>query len=82
MLSNRDIEAAMTVKLDPELPEMPEFVPGIRRASYRGFTLNQQQTEVALKNALRYVPAEHHDVVAPEFLEELLTRGRDRKSVV
>lgn len=76
MLSNRDIAAAMTVKLDRELPEMPEFVPGIRRASHRGFTLNQQQTEVALKNALRYVPEEHHDVVAPEFLEELLTRGR------
>jgi urocanate hydratase len=76
MLNNKDIEAAMTVKLDHVLPEMPEFVQGIRRASHRGFTLNQQQTEVALKNALRYVSAEFHDVVAPEFLEELVTRGR------
>ena len=76
MLSNKDIDAAMTVKLDQKMPEMPEFVSGIRRASHRGFTLNQQQTEVALKNALRYVPEEHHAVVAPEFLEELLTRGR------
>ena len=25
---------------------------------------------------MRYVPAEHHEIVAPEFLEELRTRGR------
>ncbi len=76
MISNRDIGAAMTVKLDNELPGMPEFVQGTRRAPHRGFSLSQQQTETALKNALRYVPEEFHDVVAPEFLEELLTRGR------
>ncbi|MEW6244488.1 MAG: urocanate hydratase [Bacillota bacterium] len=76
MFTNRDIEAAMTVKLDKELPEMPEFVPGIRRAPHRGFTLNQAQTEIALKNALRYVPEELHEVLAPEFLNELVTRGR------
>ncbi|MEW6623774.1 MAG: urocanate hydratase [Bacillota bacterium] len=76
MLKNMDIEAAMTIKLDNQLPEMPEFVPGIRRAPHRGFSLNQKQTEIALKNALRYVPEEFHDIVAPEFLEELLTRGR------
>jgi urocanate hydratase len=73
---NSDIGAAMTVKLDNVLPEMPEFVEGIRRAPHRGFTINRQQTETALKNALRYVPAEFHDAVAPEFLEELVTMGR------
>ncbi len=76
MISNQEIEAAMTVKLDKELPDMPEFVPGIRRAPHRGFTLNQAQTEIALKNALRYIPEEFHEVLAPEFLNELVTRGR------
>ncbi len=76
MFNNKDIEAAMTVKLDKELPEMPEFVAGIRRAPHRGFSLNRSQTETALKNALRYVPEEFHEVLAPEFLNELLTRGR------
>ncbi|MBS3976191.1 MAG: urocanate hydratase [Syntrophomonadaceae bacterium] len=66
----------MTVKLDHELPAMPEFVAGIRRAPSRGFTLNRQQTETALKNALRYVPEEFHAAVAPEFLQELITQGR------
>ena len=31
---------------------------------------------VALKNALRYIPEELHEQLAPEFLEELRTRGR------
>jgi urocanate hydratase len=66
----------MAVKLDHELPAMPEFVAGIRRAPSRGFTLNRQQTETALKNALRYVPEEFHAAVAPEFLQELITQGR------
>lgn len=67
---------AMTIKLDAELPEYPEFVPGIRRAPDRGWTLNQKETELALKNALRYVPEELHEKLAPEFMEELMTRGR------
>jgi len=76
MISNYDISQAMTIKLDNELPEYPKFVEGIRRASDRGFKLTPAQTEVALKNALRYIPEEFHEQVAPEFLEELLTRGR------
>ena len=76
MFKNRDIAAAMQIKLDSELPEMPEFVEGIRRAPSRGFHLSKEQTKIALKNALRYIPEEHHAKLAPEFLQELLTRGR------
>ncbi|MDW2003768.1 urocanate hydratase, partial [Vibrio sp. 2304] len=42
----------------------------------REFTLTKRETEIALKNALRYVPEELHEKLAPEFLDELLTRGR------
>ena len=76
MLSNKAIDNAMTIKLGPELPDMPDFVPGIRRAPDRGYCLTPEQTRVALKNALRYVPEELHETLAPEFLEELRTRGR------
>lgn len=76
MITNLDISKAMTVKLDSELPGMPEFVPGIRRAPNRGFRLTPAQTKLALKNALRYVPEELHEKLAPEFLNELMTRGR------
>ena len=67
---------AMTIKLEGPLPEYPEFVPGIRRAPDRGWTLSQSETELALRNALRYVPQEYHETLIPEFMEELRTRGR------
>ncbi|QVK17289.1 urocanate hydratase [Mycoplasmatota bacterium] len=79
MLSNEQITEGMTIKLDSifkELPEYPEFVEGIRRAPKREFKLTQEETELALKNALRYVPEKWHEELAPEFLDELLTKGR------
>lgn len=64
------------IALGSEWPEMPEFQEGIRRAPDRGYTLNEKRTAIALKNALRYLPKELHEKAAPEFLEELRTRGR------
>ncbi|MBW2298570.1 MAG: urocanate hydratase [Deltaproteobacteria bacterium] len=64
------------LELDDSLPDLPEFVKGIRRAPDRGFRLTSSQTETALKNALRYIPVELHAALAPEFLNELTTRGR------
>ena len=69
-------EIVNDMKLDNVFPEMPKFEEGIRRAPSRGFHLSQAQTEIALKNALRYLPPELHEKAAPEFLEELLTYGR------
>jgi urocanate hydratase len=74
----------MTLNLDParrltlpaELPAKKDFVPGIRRAPDRGFHLSAAQAKTALKNALRYIPAPLHPEIAPEFLDELYTRGR------
>ncbi|MGD9179609.1 MAG: urocanate hydratase, partial [Desulfobacterales bacterium] len=79
MQDNLNISKAMIIKLEEmfdNLPKMPSFTEGIRRAPARQFTLNQQDTELALKNALRYIPQKWHQQLAPEFLEELLTRGR------
>jgi len=76
MPDNNDIAQAMTIRLQGDLPETPHFMENIRRAPDRGFRLTRSQTEVALKNALRYVPEAHHAVLAPEFLKELKTRGR------
>lgn len=76
MLDNKTIEGAMTIKLGNEYPDYPAFAEGIRRAPDRGFRLTKEQTKIALKNALRYVPEELHEKLAPEFMEELTTRGR------
>ena len=66
----------MNFTLSKELPEYPTFQEGIRRAPDRGYRLTKSQTETALKNALRYIPVELHEKMAPEFLEELKTRGK------
>lgn len=66
----------MKMTLSNQLPEYPIFAEGIRRAPDRGYTLSPAQTVTALKNALRYIPVELHRKLAPEFLEELRTRGR------
>jgi urocanate hydratase len=79
MINNIDVSKSMTVKLEEifgELPDMPEFIKGIRRAPKRDFTLSKNETELALKNALRYIPEKWHTTLAPEFLNELLTTGR------
>ncbi len=79
MISNSDISGAMTIQLEEifdQLPQMPEFVQGIRRAPTREFTLTQKETELSLRNALRYIPEKWHTELAPEFLDELLTTGR------
>ncbi|APF18165.1 urocanate hydratase [Caldithrix abyssi DSM 13497] len=64
------------VQLPAELPPKKEFLPGIRRAPSRGFNLTKHEAIIALKNALRYVPNELHEQLAPEFMEELKTMGR------
>jgi urocanate hydratase len=59
-----------------ELPESKPFDPGIRRAPSRGCELDREDMRLAVANALRYVPREHHRTLAPEFLHELQSRGR------
>ena len=75
-MDNATLQKAMTIRLDAELPVYPAFAEGIRRAPDRGFRLTKAQAALSLKNALRYVPEELHQTLAPEFMEELTTRGR------
>lgn len=59
-----------------KLPPLPMFEAGIRRAPKREMNLTEVEVCLALKNALRYLPKKHHAELLPEFLEELLARGR------
>ena len=68
--------ANVSLGVGNELPPPPVFDPSLRRAPDRGFKLTPAQTRIALKNALRYVPQALHETLAPEFLQELKTRGR------
>ncbi|MCY3410995.1 MAG: urocanate hydratase [Candidatus Heimdallarchaeota archaeon] len=64
------------VSLDGELPPDPEFDSQYRRAPSRGYHLNAKDTKIAITNALRYIPEEHHEFMAKEFYEELKIHGR------
>lgn len=67
---------AMTIKLDDELPAYPAFAPQYRRAPRRESTLSQADKELAIMNALRYIPPQHHEQMAKEFAQELEEHGR------
>ena len=71
-----DVDKAMTVKLDYDLPEYPTFEDGIRRAPRRESHLTQADKELAIKNALRYIHPDHHAQMAKEFAAELEEHGR------
>ena len=74
--NNEDIKNAMTIKLTDIPSEIPKFEEGIRRAPRRDAKLSNADIKLALKNALRYIPEEYHEDLAPEFLNELMTYGR------
>lgn len=63
-------------QLFPVLPEYPKFDPTIRRAPTRELVLTQNEIELSIKNALRYLPVSWHEKMAVEFANELLTKGR------
>ncbi len=66
----------ITLEFPEGLPPKAEFEPGIRRAPNRGQVLNDKETVLALKNALRYIPEKYHKEIAPEFLREYREHGR------
>ena len=73
---NFDPRDAMTIMLDDVLPEYPSFDPAYRRAPRREANLSQADKELAIRNALRYIPQQHHAQMAVEFAEELEQTGR------
>lgn len=75
-LRNKEINKALTIKLDVIPDKITEFQEHIRRAPKRESKLTNADIKLALKNALRYIPEEYHEKLAPEFLDELLTYGR------
>ena len=58
------------------LPEPIPYDPNVNHAPRRKQILTPEQTHLALKNALRYFPAEQHAELAPEFARELHDYGR------
>ena len=75
-MQQNNVDQAMTIKLDYELPAYPSFQEGIRRAPKREGQLSQAEKALAIKNALRYIHPDHHGQMALEFARELEATGR------
>jgi urocanate hydratase len=58
------------------LPPPAEYDLTVNHAPRRKDILQTAEKKLALRNALRYFPGEHHSVLAPEFLNELERYGR------
>lgn len=75
-MANFDVDQAMTVKLDYDLPDYPAFEEGVRRAPRRESHLSESDKALAIRNALRYIHPDHHAQMAKEFAQELEEHGR------
>ncbi len=58
------------------IPSMPDWDDTVDHAPPRRQVLTASEKQLALRNALRYFPAEQHATLAGEFLEELNSFGR------
>ena len=59
-----------------EIPQAKSYDTTVNHAPKRKDILTTQEKKLALKNALRYFPAEQHAALAPEFAKELEDYGR------
>ena len=63
------------IPLNPMPPAQLERDPSVPHAPAFQVKLNSTDFALALRNALRYFPVEHHAVLAPEFANELREYG-------
>ena len=75
-MTNQEIAQYMPIRLSGPLPEREALDPAVRRAPKREANLSRSDIKLAVKNALRYIPEEYHAVMAQEFYQELMERGK------
>jgi urocanate hydratase len=75
-LSAQDFKAQIQQGIPDELPQPKSWDPEINHAPKRKDILTAEEKKLAVRNALRYFPKKHHDLLANEFANELKTYGR------
>lgn len=71
-----DFRKSIVQGIPDTLPEMRKYETEINHAPKRKDILTTKEKELALRNALRYFPQKHHNILAPEFAKELQDYGR------
>ncbi len=75
-LTKAEFQEIACAGLPTHLPEAQTIDPSVSHAPKRKDILSKAEKELALRNALRYFPAEQHAILAPEFAHELKEYGR------
>lgn len=68
--------AAIHAGITSQLPNHPGLDSTVDHAPVRKQVLSLVEERLAIENALRYFPEKDHEILGPEFLEELRTYGR------
>ncbi len=70
-----EFQQAIITGIPQKLPPPQSYESNINHAPKRKHNLTVEEKKLAVKNALRYFPAEHHVLLASEFANELETYG-------
>ncbi len=71
-----DFQKEILEGIPAQIPQAKPYDKTINHAPKRKDILTKDEKRLALKNALRYFPAEQHAQLAPEFAQELEDYGR------
>ena len=71
-----DFKQSILEGIPERLPDIKPINPEINHAPRRKDILTVEEKKIAIRNALRYFDPVHHEVLASEFLYELLSYGR------
>ena len=66
----------ITQGIPDSLPKTKKYDLTVNHAPKRKKILSPEETQLALRNALRYFDSKHHASLLPEFSEELESYGR------
>jgi len=75
-MTREEFQSEIRAGIPDKLPAAKPYDRQINHAPRRKDILTDEEKVLALKNALRYFPAKHHAVLAPEFADELHRYGR------
>lgn len=75
-MTAEEFKKAVAEGIPATLPAAKPYDPEVNHAPKRKKILSADEERLALRNALRYFPAELHAALAPEFADELRTYGR------
>jgi len=75
-MNSEEFKAAVLEGIPAQLPPKQTRDPELSHAPRRKDILTPEEKKLAIRNALRYVPKDHHAVLVKEFADELDAYGR------